>query len=104
MNLTFKTALITAVASMAIGQAQAAACVEDADCTSLALSLVKKAVKLKACGPEAQALAQSIRLKAGPSERLDALERCVAVAKVQAKLEKKALKRQERIKKALGQG
>lgn len=99
-----RTKLIALTLALASSPAFALRCDTDADCVSATLSLIKKAVKLKACAAEASAAARGIELVASPDDgSIAALEKCVETAKYEQKVMKRRDKRVARINKALGQ-
>ena len=94
-NYLMIVALITGSA------AQAVTCTTDQDCFTASLSLIKKAKKLGACDAEAAALAGDVKLVASNGPTLQALEACVDKAAYDKKIEKRSIKRVQRIQKAL---
>lgn len=102
-----KVALITVLSTMAI-KSFAVNCTSEEQCFSKATTLIKQAVKLGAkdkrsyCNTEIKALYNEVSKKAiVGSSNYEALETCLAHAKDNEKLAKKAVKRQERLLKAL---
>lgn len=106
-----KISLITALATILIlhsSKSFAVNCTNEEQCFSKATTLIKQAVKLGAkdkrsyCNSEIKALYSEVSKKAiVGSPAYEALETCMAHAKDNEKLAKKAVKRQERLLKAL---
>ncbi len=90
------------VLALAAANVQAAVkCETDQDCLSAGLSLIKKARRLGTCGAQVDRAAGALERVAKAGPELQELDSCVSEAQYEAKVQKRASKRLERIKKAL---
>jgi len=102
MKNSIKYGLIAGILTSAIGAQGATFCTTDAECLSKGLSALRKAAKY---GCDSSALATRLKTPVSSADQIagmiDSIELCVEKGKYQARINKKADKRLERIKKAL---